>query len=124
MKRICARIIFIPLPVEPDDFRLAHKTSDRSFYDDARGDSFEVLFRDGDGFLTEGSWTSLSVERGGRLLTPPLERGLLPGVLRERLLAEGRAEERDLGLEDLRGGFYIGNAVRGLIAAELVGDPR
>jgi para-aminobenzoate synthetase/4-amino-4-deoxychorismate lyase len=111
------------MPVEPEDFRLAHKTSDRSFYDEARGDAFEILFQGRDGFLTEGSWTSLFVERGGRLLTPPLARGLLPGILRERLLEEGRAAESDLGLEDLRGGFYIGNAVRGLIAAELVGDP-
>jgi para-aminobenzoate synthetase/4-amino-4-deoxychorismate lyase len=113
-----------PMPVEPEDFRLLHKTSDRGFYDEARGEAFEILFRDRDGFLTEGSWTSLFVERDGRLLTPPLARGLLPGVLRERLLEEGRAAECDLGLEDLRGGFYIGNAVRGLIAAELVGDPR
>jgi para-aminobenzoate synthetase/4-amino-4-deoxychorismate lyase len=112
-----------PMPVEPEDFRLRHKTSDRSFYDEARGGAFEILLRDRDGFLTEGSWTSLFVERDGRLLTPPLARGLLPGILRERLLEEGRAAESDLGLEDLRGGFYIGNAVRGLIAAELVGDP-
>jgi para-aminobenzoate synthetase/4-amino-4-deoxychorismate lyase len=112
-----------PLPVEPEDFRLAHKTSDRSFQDAARGEAFEILFVDRDGFLTEGSWTNLFVERGGRLLTPPLCRGLLPGILRERLLEEGRAAESDLRLEDLAGGFYIGNAVRGLIAAELAGEP-
>ena len=63
------------------DFRLAHKTSDRAFHDEARAASgaFEILFRDEAGFLTEGSFTSLFVERGGRLLTPPLARGLLPG---------------------------------------------
>ena len=84
-----------PLPVAADDFRLRHKTSDRAFYDEARAaaGAFEVLFRDPDGFLTEGSFTSLFVERGGRLLTPPLARGLLPGVLRARLIEEGRAEE-------------------------------
>ena len=63
-----------PLPVAAGDFRLAHKTSDRAFYDEARAaaGTFEVLFRDEEGFLTEGSFTSLFVERGGRLLTPPL----------------------------------------------------
>ena len=39
------------------------------------------------------------------LLTPPLARGLLPGVLRARLIEEGRAREAELRLEDLAGGF-------------------
>ncbi|HLL30538.1 MAG TPA: chorismate-binding protein, partial [Allosphingosinicella sp.] len=110
------------LPVEPGDFRLRHKTSDRLFYDEAReaAGTFEVAFVDRDGFLTEGSFTSLFVERDGRLLTPPLARGLLPGVLRGALLEEGRAEESDLRPEDLEGGFFVGNSVRGLIPARLI----
>ncbi|HEX8306810.1 MAG TPA: aminodeoxychorismate synthase component I, partial [Allosphingosinicella sp.] len=109
------------LPVEREDFRLRHKTSDRRFYDSALAaqGTFEVIFADPEGFLTEGSFTSLFVERGGRLLTPPLERGLLPGVLREVLIEEGRAEEADLRAEDLEGGFFVGNAVRGLMRARL-----
>jgi para-aminobenzoate synthetase/4-amino-4-deoxychorismate lyase len=114
-------VALAPLPVEPEDFRLRHKTSDRRFYDEAReaAGTFEVVFVDGDGVLTEGSFTSLFVERGGRLLTPPLGRGLLPGVLREVLLEDGRAEEADLRAEDLEKGFFVGNAVRGLIRAVL-----
>jgi para-aminobenzoate synthetase/4-amino-4-deoxychorismate lyase len=110
-----------PLPVAPEDFRLAHKTSDRRFYDEARAaaGTFEILFHDGDGFLTEGSFTSLFVERDGQLLTPPLSRGLLPGILRERLIEEGRAREADLTEADLGGGFLIGNSVRGLMPAAL-----
>jgi para-aminobenzoate synthetase/4-amino-4-deoxychorismate lyase len=110
-----------PLPVDAHDFRLRHKTSDRAFYDEARhaAGTFELLFRDPDGFLTEGSFTSLFVERDGLLLTPPLARGLLPGVLRAKLIDEDRAREAELRLEDLAGTFYIGNAVRGLIAARL-----
>ena len=114
-------VAVVPLPVAPDDFRLAHKTSDRTFYDQARAASgaFEVLFRDESGYLTEGSFTSLFVERGGKLLTPPRSRGLLPGVLRERLIEERRAEEADLIEADLVHGFLIGNAARGLIRATL-----
>ncbi|HEY1606970.1 MAG TPA: aminodeoxychorismate synthase component I [Allosphingosinicella sp.] len=110
-----------PVPVRGDDFRLRHKTSDRFFYDDARraAGTFEILFRDPGFYLTEGSFTSLFVERDGMLLTPPLARGLLPGILRERLIAEGRAREAELRLEDLPDTFYIGNAVRGLMAARL-----
>ena len=114
-------VVLLPLPVAADDFRLRHKTSDRAFYDEARAAStcFEVVFRDPDGFLTEGSFTSLFVERESRLITPPLARGLLPGVLRGRLLAEGKAEEGDLTEADLADGFFVGNAVRGLVRARL-----
>ncbi|HEX8446873.1 MAG TPA: aminodeoxychorismate synthase component I [Sphingomonas sp.] len=115
-------VAIVPLPVRPDDFRLAHKTSDRGFYDAARraAGTFEVLFEAPDGRLTEGSFTNLFVERDGRLLTPALDAGLLPGVLRDRLVADGQAVEADLRRADLAHGFRIGNAVRGMIVARLV----
>jgi len=107
--------------VAPDDFRLAHKTSRRAFYDEARRASGtdEVLFTDAAGFLTEGSFTTLFVERGDRLVTPPLARGLLPGVLRAELLEAGRAVEGELQPQDLLGGFLLGNALRGLMPARI-----
>ena len=109
------------LPVDADDFRLRHKTTDRAFYDQARlsAGCFEVVFVDPDGFLTEGSFTNVFVERGGQLLTPPLSRGLLPGVLRAEMIDSGQAVEADLTAEDLAGGFFIGNALRGLMPAIL-----
>lgn len=111
-----------PLPVDPGDFRLCHKTSARGFYDDARkqAGTFEVIFVDSDGRLTEGSFTTIFVERDGLLLTPPLARGLLPGTLRQRLIEEGKAVEADLTPADLVPGFFIGNALRGLMRAQLV----
>ena len=84
--------------------------------------AFELLFEDREGFLTEGSFTTLFVERDGGLVTPPLARGLLPGVLRARLIEEGRALEGELRRTDLEGGFYIGNSLRGLIPARLAED--
>ena len=112
-------VAITPLPVSTSDFRLRHKTTSRAFYDHARTatDAFEVVFTDPDGFLTEGSFTAIFVERGGKLVTPPLSRGMLPGVLRAHLVAEGRAVEGDLTPADLANGFLIGNAVRGLIPA-------
>jgi para-aminobenzoate synthetase/4-amino-4-deoxychorismate lyase len=111
----------VPLPVLPADYRLRHKTADRGFYDRARADAgtFDVVFARPDGLLTEGSFTNLFVARDDRLLTPPAARGLLPGVLRQRLIEEGRAVEADLTLDDLRAGFLLGNALRGLIEARL-----
>ena len=115
-----------PLPVASDDFRLQHKTSDREFYDDARinaGGCEEILFTDADGFLTEGSFTSLFVERGDMLQTPPLTRGLLPSVLRRELIEQGKAVEADLRPEDLADGFLLGNSLRGLVPAKLTPKP-
>jgi len=111
-----------PAPLAADDFRLAHKTSLRAPYDAARSDSgaVEVVFVDAPGFVTEGSWSNVFVERDGQLLTPPLALGLLPGVLRAELIAKGRAVESHLRLADLADGFFIGNSLRGLIPARLV----
>ena len=115
----------LPLPVDPGDWRLRHKTSDRGFYEEAlkvaqdKG-AHEALFLRDDGLVTEGSFTNLFVERGGTLLTPRAERGLLPGVLRRSLIEVGRAAEADLTLADLADGFLIGNALRGLMPARLL----
>ena len=113
------------LPVDASDWRLRHKTGDRAFYDDARraAGCFEVVFVRPDGRVTEGSFTNVFVERDGRLLTPPLADGLLPGVLRAALIAEGRAVEAPLTTEDLSGGFLIGNSLRGLLRARLQDSP-
>ena len=112
------RVAIAPMPVAPDDFRLSHKTSRRGFYERARDpEAFETVFTDPAGFLTEGSFTSIFVERDGRLVTPPLHRGLLPGVLRAELLGSGRAIEGDLRPRDLESGFFLGNALRGLVSA-------
>ena len=110
-----------PLPVASGDVRLSHKTTARAFMEIARaeGGKYETIFVDPDGHLTEGSYTSIFVERDGKYLTPPIARGLLPGLLRARLIEEGKAEESDLTVADLADGFWIGNVVRGLIRARL-----
>ncbi len=115
------RVALHPLPVDPSDFRLRHKTSDRRFYDRARqvGGAYETIFVDPAGQLTEGSRTNIFVERDGKLLTPPAARGLMPGILRASLIDEGRAVEAALTADDLADGFFIGNIVRGLIPAKL-----
>lgn len=116
--------IVLPMPVDSGDWRLRHKVSDRGFYQDAlsvaRSDGAQeaLLLRD-DGMLTEGSWTNIFVERDGLLLTPPADLGLLPGILRRSLLEAGKARESRLQIADLEQGFLLGNAVRGLMKANL-----
>ena len=115
----------LPLPLEPGDFRLRHKTSDRGFYDAARevvvaaGAQEAILVRD-DGLVTEASRSNIFLERGDMLVTPPCALGLLPGVLRRSLIEQGRAIESEVHLDDLAGGFYLGNSVRGLMKAKLL----
>ncbi len=120
-----ARCIVLPLPVDEGDWRLRHKTTDRGFYDAGRDvaagkGAQEALFVREDGLLTEGCITSIFVERDGVLLTPPTTLGLLPGVFRQSLLDVGKAREAELRIEDLQDGFFLGNALRGLMKARLL----
>ena len=118
-------VVALPHPLDPTDWRLAHKTSDRGFYEDAMeaagsmGAREAILVRE-DGLVTEGCWTNVFVDRDGELLTPPTSLGLLPGVLRSFLIEKSQVREAELSLDDLAGGFQLGNAVRGLFAAKLI----
>jgi para-aminobenzoate synthetase/4-amino-4-deoxychorismate lyase len=103
---------------------LYHKTTRRGLLDSERErlateiGCDEVLFVNERGELTEGSYTSIFVERGGTLMTPPLSCGLLDGTLRRELLEsnEHRVEERILYPADLEAAdaVWLGNSVRGL----------
>lgn len=120
-----ATVAVLRLPVDSGDWRLRHKTSDRSFYEAGlaiarEAGAHEAIFLRDDGLVTEGCFTNIFLERDGTLLTPPAGLGLLPGVLRRSLIDEGRAIEAELRLDDLAGGFLIGNALRGLIPARLL----
>ncbi|WP_298401557.1 aminotransferase class IV [Sphingobium sp.] len=115
------KVAAVPRNASAQDQRLLHKTTDRSLYKDAlqRGGTYEVLLVDAAGYLTEGAFSTIFVERGDKLVTPPLSRGLLPGILRQSLIDMGEAVEGDLRLHDLERGFFIGNAARGMVAATL-----
>ncbi|MCP9222005.1 aminodeoxychorismate synthase component I [Erythrobacter sp. LQ02-29] len=119
------RCIVLPLPVDPGDWRLRHKTSDRGFYADARAVALaegadEALFVTDDGLLTEGSFTSILAGPQGDYLTPSTALGLLPGVQRGALIASGAAREGAVRLTDLDNGFHLCNALRGTMHAELM----
>jgi para-aminobenzoate synthetase/4-amino-4-deoxychorismate lyase len=104
------------------DVFLRHKTTHRPLYDRlfaaAQQSGFdEVLFRNERDEVTEGAISNIFVRIEGRLYTPPLASGVLPGVFRRHLLeAVPRAEERILTLADLRSAdeLYLCNSVRGL----------
>jgi branched-subunit amino acid aminotransferase/4-amino-4-deoxychorismate lyase len=77
------------------------------------------LFLNERGEVGEGTITNVVFDRGEGLRTPPLASGCLPGILRAELLERG-AREEVLRAEDLpRVRLWVGNALRGLVAAAL-----
>lgn len=61
----------------------------------------EAIFANTRGNLCEGTGTNVFVGLGGRLVTPPLSAGPLPGITRELLLELVPVEEADLPLDQL-----------------------
>lgn len=119
------RLVLSDDVLEADDPWLGIKTTRRALYDAARAElpdgTNEVIFANGRGELCEGTITNLFVDTGQGLLTPPLRCGLLPGILREELIATGAAREAVLRPNDLdtAGAVYVGNALRGLVPARM-----
>lgn len=119
------RLVLSDDVLEADDPWLGVKTTRRALYDAARAElpngTDEVIFANGRGELCEGTITNLFVDTGQGLLTPPLRCGLLPGILREELIATGAAREAVLRPNDLdtAGAVYVGNALRGLVPARM-----
>ncbi len=109
---------------------LYHKTTRREVLDAERvrlaaaTGCDEVVFCNERGELTEGSYTTLFVERDGLLFTPPLSCGLLDGTLRRELLETGEHDVRERVMYpkdlDSADAIWLGNSVRGLQRARAV----
>ena len=78
-----------------------------------------MLFVNEKGEVTEGSYTNIFLQKDGKLVTPPVSCGLLPGVYRDHLLREypGLVEEALFTRLDVEqaDALYVGNSVRGLV---------
>lgn len=105
---------------------LRHKTTCRQMYDQAYSAALasgndEVLFLNQHGLVAETSRNTVFAQFGKILATPPIASGVLPGVLRQQMLQQGKAVERDFTLDDLRQAdcWFLGNSLRGLRIARL-----
>lgn len=107
---------------------LAHKTTRRAVYEEARAEFAlrlfqEVLLENEQGEICEGTITNVFIRKRAEapLLTPPAAAGLLPGVLRSELLEKGAAREHSIRRGDLELAqeIFVGNSLRGLIRARL-----
>ena len=107
---------------------LYHKTTNRNLYDQelrsARTQGyFDVIFRNERDEITEGTISNIFVEKNGKLFTPPLNCGLLPGTYRRYILgsAEWDAQEKVLTVEDLQSAdrIFVTNAIQGMLEASI-----
>jgi len=94
-------------PVDSSDRFLYHKTTRRP-----GGDG--LVFWNERGEITESSIANVVVPIDGELFTPPIECGLLPGVFRKHLLAEGKIKERVITIEEFQNAneFFLINSIR------------
>ncbi|MFM0427937.1 aminodeoxychorismate synthase component I [Paraburkholderia aspalathi] len=115
---------------DANDPLLRHKTTRRAEYDrgwreaEAKG-AFDTLFFNERGELTEGGRSNVFVKLAGRWWTPPLESGVLPGIMRGVLLEDTdlRAAERVLTRVDVQNAeaLLVCNALRGAVKARVLG---
>jgi para-aminobenzoate synthetase / 4-amino-4-deoxychorismate lyase len=114
---------------QSSDIFLRHKSSVRTRYDAAwrsaeEQGGFDMLFCNERGELTEGGRSNVFVKVDGCWYTPPLDAGVLPGVMRAILLKDPAwaAQERTLTLDDLHRAeeVVVCNALRGALPAIVV----
>ncbi len=92
-------------------------------YARARG-ADEAIRLDHRGFVAEGGTCNVFAVIRGAVVTPPADRGVLPGIVRGRVLAVAEraglvATVRDLGLTELHGAeeWFVTSSLRGVVPA-------
>jgi len=106
-----------------------HKVTERAIYDTAwkkaeQKGSFDALFVNELGYVTEGGRSNLFIKKNGQWQTPPIDSGCLPGVMRSLILKDPtwNAIEINIKPEDVLSAEEIifCNALRGIISVNLV----
>ena len=126
---------YFKLKREPKDYRISvskcrtsskdvffyHKTTNRELYNlelkKARKKGFfDVIFLNEKDEVTEGSITNIYIEKRGKLYTPPVECGLLNGIMRGVMMKKNSdIKERKISIKDLKeaDAIYISNSIIG-----------
>jgi para-aminobenzoate synthetase/4-amino-4-deoxychorismate lyase len=121
------RVGVAPIPADSSNPFLYHKTTHRGFYEAARAacpGCDDVLLLNEKGEVTESTIANVAVEIEGRLCTPPVKCGLLPGTLRADLLERGALIEQVITIGQLRQSqrVFLLNSVRGMQRGQIVGS--
>lgn len=120
------RVAVAAEPVSSQNVFLFHKTTNRDVYKRRlkRYPSAEdVILVNEAGFVTESTIANVAVRRADEWVTPPLEHGLLGGIFRSQLLAEGVLVEGAITRDELVAADDVAllNSVRGWSRARLLG---
>ena len=82
----------------------------------------DVLLYNQKGEITESTIANIAVDLRGRLYTPPVRCGLLPGTLRAFLLERGDITEKSVTVKQLVScqRIFLLNSVRGMQQVKLI----
>lgn len=115
-RTLAVSVATVPHPGYP------HKTDRREAFEAAHAEARvigadEALLLTRDGWVAEGSFTTLLWWEDGVLAAPPLELGILPSIARERIarLAGGISEMRVVPSELGGRAIFLANAARGIV---------
>jgi para-aminobenzoate synthetase/4-amino-4-deoxychorismate lyase len=119
------RVCLAEFPIDPDDRFLYHKTTNRHVYEKAmslRPGYDDVILWNKKKEVTEFCSANIVVNLKGKLLTPPVACGLLPGTFRAWLLREGLVKEQVIKISLLSkcSEIYLCNSVRKMQEVKLV----
>jgi para-aminobenzoate synthetase / 4-amino-4-deoxychorismate lyase len=119
------RVAFAFEPIDQRDPFLFNKTTRRTVYDNARRaqpDVDDVILWNQRHEVTESTIANVVVEIEGQRYTPPLECGLLGGVLRAELLEAGTIRERVITRDEFTAAprVWLINSLREWIDARVV----
>lgn len=118
-------VILAEEPINKNDVFHYHKTTERAMFDihlkQLKSEHLDVLLWNENREITEFSIGNVVVKTDGRLVTPKVQCGLLPGTFREQLIEDGVIEEDIITLDDLPNieKMWFINSVRGWLEVSL-----
>ncbi|MEJ5229506.1 MAG: aminotransferase class IV [Pseudothermotoga sp.] len=90
-----------------------------------KGDAYDVLMLGSKGQLCEGTFTNLFIVKNGRVVTPSLDSGILPGITRKNVIGLCNSllipvEERWVELSELYGAdeVFLTHTSRGIVPVD------
>lgn len=124
----CAIVDFSARIVDAESPWHFHKTTMRKLYDveykhAQENGLFDYIFCNSAGEITEGCISNIVIYSEGKYITPPVASGLLPGIMRQHLLAGSAVPvvEKVLTRDEVRSAeaLFLCNSVRGLVRVRM-----
>lgn len=129
-RRNRGRVVLLPPSIQramPQLKSISHLASVVGLRHAEERDADEGLFTTAGGGLLEGTATNVFAVEGQTLVTPPVEAGILPGIVRGWVIENAprvgwSVKTRLLGRDDLLGGSFLTGSLTGLAPVRSVGS--